>query len=198
MKTSIRGPLTATIMCMALTVSACAPIPYSTQAYVPNAADVTMAKTPGSGCGLGTDGGKSGYRQIGSVRAQVFIHTANRTTAAPNAGLHFSFIQDGSGPEPLTVSVDPTRIKLQENGRSFSPKLINQYGRDFKDSKDGHVNRSDQFSLSFGAPSGVSDTLRLVFESGAIRFDGRSVPFAPIRYERETTTAVYMFPCIPA
>ncbi len=184
--------LTTTVLCSVLAVSACVPIPYANRTYAPDGADVTLRKGTGSGCGLGTDANTSGYREIGPVRVSANVISRNSEGTSVQAKLQFSFIQQASQKKALSVSVNPARVKLEEGGRTLRAKLEEKEGFYFPDGT-----RGDYVSLLFAAPSGESDTLRVVFEPGAIRVNGRSVAFAPIRYKLDRSTSVYMFPCIP-
>lgn len=189
---TVRTSIAATALCLALAVSACVPIPYKSRTYVPNEADVTRTQSSGSGCGFGTDGLISGYREVGPVRITANVISVNDQSANPQAQLQFSFYQGPSPNTPQRVSVNPAKVKLQEGGRTLVARLES---KDEAERPDGQ--RGDFVSVLFAAPSGVSDTLRVVFDPGAIRIGGRSVAFAPIRYTQNQSTSVYMFPCIP-
>lgn len=176
-----------------MTAAARALIPYTSRDYLPNGPDVSLRASTGGGRTLGSDEILKGYRQIGRVRVAIDAIPKDLRTANPKAILRFSFIQQPSSRKPLSVSVNPERVKLQEAGRTLTAKLENERGNDFSDGM-----RGDYASLSFGAPSGVSEDLRFVFEPGAIRIGGRSVAFAPIRYKLYETTSIGVVPCIPA
>jgi hypothetical protein len=81
------------------------------------------------------------------------------------------------GPLTESVFVDASRIRLEEGGKTLSGRFVKS-------------ERQSKWAFSayitFNAPSGVDDNLRIVFLPGAIKIGGRSVPFAPIRFKKVT------------
>lgn len=95
--------------------------PQSTRVYVPNGADVTLAQTPESGCGLESESITIEYRQVGPVRFYAQITTLNQGTSSPKAELLRQYSQKSAG---FSVSVNPARVKLQEGGRKLAAKQL--------------------------------------------------------------------------
>jgi hypothetical protein len=125
--------------------------------------------------------GKHACRIVADKSIHAQIYTLNAESPSPQMALHVgvsSIVLPGAASQkPLdqTVFVDASRIRLEEGGKTLAARFVSS-------------KRPSKWAFSatfrFDAPSGVDDTVRLIFLPGAIKIGGRSVPFAPIRFEK--------------
>ena len=191
-----RGAMTGfarfAVLAGAIVLSACVPVPIAQEAYVVESSEFA-ARSDGGGCAFNA-AASQGYRKVGNVEVLLHLKTEHSGSQNARAQLSIGFSERSSSGRFSRVSVDPARIKLVENGRSLTARINDRQDQKYSNG----TSRYSRTELVFPAPSGVAGTLQVLFEPGAIKLDGSSVPFAPVGFTLKETPMIYMFPCIPA
>lgn len=185
--------LLPTVSALFVALAGCAPIPISSKIYAPNPADAKVVQGRSGGCSI-NETPNVAQRSFGTAQIQVHFWPGQPDAAKPQANGSINISQLAKTGPIRSVKINPDRVRLEENGKSYAP--VKKQMNSATHQKSGA--RFDSAYMAFPATTGRADTLRMVFLPGAISIGGKTVDFAPIRFTKTTEVAIYLFPCIPA